>query len=75
LTFPVIFSPAAEVMTFLVNQQGAIYEKDLGWRTTAIALEMTSFDPDSTWRRVKGVVQIPIRIDIVSPSQGPRARD
>ena len=63
------------LMTFLVNQQGAIYEKDLGWRTTDIALEMTSFDPDSTWRRVKRVVQIPIRIDIVSPSQGPPARD
>jgi len=63
------------LMTFLVNQQGAIYEKDLGWCTTDIALEMTSFDPDSTWRRVKRVVQIPIRIDIVSPSQGPPARD
>jgi len=63
------------LMTFLVNQQGAIYEKDLGWRTTDIALEMTSFDPDSTWRRVKRVIQIPIRIDIVSPSQSPPARD
>jgi hypothetical protein len=63
------------LMTFLVNQQGAIYEKDLGWRTTDIALEMTSFDPDSTWRRVRRVVQIPIRTDIVSPSQGPPARD
>jgi len=40
------------LMTFLVNHQGTIYEKDLGWRTTDIALEMTSFDPDSTWRRV-----------------------
>jgi hypothetical protein len=63
------------LMTFLVNQQGAIYEKDLGWRTTDIALEMMSFDPDSTWRRVKRVIQIPIRIDIVSPSQSPPARD
>jgi Protein of unknown function (DUF2950) len=42
------------LMTFLVNQQGIIYEKDLGYRTTDIAGGMTSFDPDSTWRQVKG---------------------
>jgi hypothetical protein len=63
------------LMTFLVNQQGTIYEKDLGLRTTDIGMEMMSFDPDSTWRRVKPAVQIPIIIDIVSPSQGPPARD
>jgi hypothetical protein len=27
------------LMTFLVNHQGTIYEKDLGWRTTDIALK------------------------------------
>ena len=47
------------LMTFLVNQQGTIYEKDLGWRTTEIGMDMTSFDPDSTWRRVKRAVQFP----------------
>jgi hypothetical protein len=47
------------LMTFLVNHQGSIYEKDLGWRTTEIGMDMTSFDPDSTWRRVKGAVQFP----------------
>jgi Protein of unknown function (DUF2950) len=46
--------------TFLVNDQGNIYEKDLGLRTTDIALEMTSFDPDRSWRRVKHPVQSPI---------------
>ena len=45
--------------TFLVNHQGIIYEKDLGRRTTEIALGMTSFDPDHTWRRVNDVVQFP----------------
>jgi len=48
------------LMTFLVNHQGTIYEKDLGWRTTDIGMEMTSFDPDSTWRQVKRAVQYPI---------------
>jgi len=45
------------LMTFLVNQQGTIYEKDLGLRSTDIGMEMTSFDPDSNWRRVKRAVQ------------------
>ena len=48
------------LMTFLVNHQGVIYEKDLGWRTSDIALGMTSFDPDRTWRRVKAAVGLPI---------------
>ena len=47
------------LMTFLVNQQGTIYEKDLGLRTTDIGMEMMSFDPDSTWQRVKREVQFP----------------
>jgi Protein of unknown function (DUF2950) len=45
--------------TFLVNDQGDIYEKDLGSRTAAIASGMTSFDPDDTWRRVTQAVQSP----------------
>jgi hypothetical protein len=47
------------LMTFLVNHQGIIYEKDLGYRTSDIALGMTSFDPDPTWRQVKRAVQSP----------------
>ncbi|MET0632499.1 MAG: DUF2950 domain-containing protein [Xanthobacteraceae bacterium] len=40
------------VMTFLVNHQGTIYEKDLGERTAGIAAGMTAFNPDNTWQRV-----------------------
>ena len=40
------------VMTFLVNHQGTIYEKDLGPHTAGIAAGMTAFNPDSTWQRV-----------------------
>jgi hypothetical protein len=39
--------------TFVVNQDGVIYEKDLGPSTSAVAQAMTAFDPDSTWRRVR----------------------
>jgi hypothetical protein len=41
------------VKSFLVNQDGVIYEKDLGPSTSAAAEAMTVFDPDSTWRRVR----------------------
>jgi hypothetical protein len=40
------------VMTFLVNHQGNIYEKDLGPNTARIASGMTAFNPDNTWQRV-----------------------
>ncbi len=40
------------VMTFLVNHQGIIFEKDLGPRTSAVAAGMAAFNPDGTWRRV-----------------------
>jgi hypothetical protein len=40
------------VMTFLVNHQGIVYEKDLGPRTSVIASRMLAFNPDVTWRRV-----------------------
>jgi hypothetical protein len=40
------------IKTFIVNQDGVIYEKDLGTSTTA-AGAMAAFDPDKTWRRVR----------------------
>lgn len=40
-------------MTFLVNQKGVIYQKDLGDNTAAIAEQMISYDPDKTWHVVK----------------------
>lgn len=40
------------VMTFIVNQEGVIYQKDLGDKTSDAAT-MTTFDPDSTWMRVE----------------------
>lgn len=40
------------VMTFIVNQSGVVYEKDLGPETTAAAKIMAEYDPDSTWHPV-----------------------
>jgi hypothetical protein len=45
------------VMTFLVSHQGTVYEKDLGWRTGAIASGMAAFNPDQTWRRLADTAQ------------------
>jgi len=40
------------VMTFIVNQQGRVYEKNLGPRTDETAAAMTTYDPDPTWKMV-----------------------
>jgi hypothetical protein len=38
------------VMTFIVNQQGKVYEKNLGPDTDSLARAMTTYDPDSDWK-------------------------
>jgi hypothetical protein len=38
------------IMTFIVNQQGRVYQKDLGPTTSKIALKMSTYDPDPTWK-------------------------
>jgi hypothetical protein len=43
---------ASGTMTFIVNQKGDVYRKDLGPDTTRIASGVTEFDPDSTWEVV-----------------------
>jgi hypothetical protein len=37
------------VMTFVVNQQGRVYQKNLGQDTAKIAEAMKAYDPDTTW--------------------------
>lgn len=41
------------VMTFIVNQDGAIYEKNLGKETSSLVQKITRFDPDATWSLVE----------------------
>lgn len=41
------------VMTFLVNHDGTVYQKDLGKNTAARAKAITQFDPDKTWSRAE----------------------
>lgn len=37
------------VMTFIVNEDGVIYQKDLGEKTSEVAGKMSEYDPDSSW--------------------------
>jgi hypothetical protein len=41
------------IMTFIVNQQGMVYQHDLGAKTGKIAAHMTAFDPDEKWAVVQ----------------------
>jgi hypothetical protein len=40
------------VMTFIVNQQGRVYQKNLGPKTAQIAGSMTEYNPDPSWKLV-----------------------
>ena len=40
------------VMTFIINQQGRVYQKNLGANTDKIARAMTEYNPDPSWQRV-----------------------
>ena len=57
LGFAMVAYPAkynsSGIMTFIVNQEGVVYQKDLGKRTAKVAEAMTKFDPDKTWIKVE----------------------
>jgi len=41
------------VMTFIVNQDGTVHEKDLGPGTDETVRSMTAYDPDASWQAVR----------------------
>ena len=52
LAFPARYGSSG-VMTFMVNQEGIVFEKNLGPQTSAIARRMTEFNPDKSWTVAK----------------------
>lgn len=52
VAFPAVYRSSG-VKTFIVNQYGMIYEKDLGPKTSEIASAMKAYDHDGTWARVR----------------------
>ena len=44
---------ATGIMTFIVNQDGTVRERDLGPQTDAMARKMTVYNPDASWKQVQ----------------------
>jgi Protein of unknown function (DUF2950) len=49
LAYPALYGDSG-VMTFIVNQNGIVFEKNLGPHTAAIARTIEQYDPDASWR-------------------------
>ena len=41
------------VMTFIVNEDGVVYEKDLGKKTESLANSMKEYNPSSSWQEAE----------------------
>lgn len=52
VAFPAEYKSSG-VMTFLVNQDGIVYEKDLGQDTSKLARAMQEYNPDSSWQKAE----------------------
>jgi hypothetical protein len=50
VAFPIDYGVTG-ITTFIVNQDGVVYEKDLGAKTVALATKMKAYDPDKSWRK------------------------
>jgi hypothetical protein len=48
IAYPATFGDSG-VMTFMVNDHGIVFERNLGAGTVRIAREITAYDPDSDW--------------------------
>lgn len=48
--YPAVYRSTG-VMTFIVDQDGIVYEKDLGKRTTEIAKTLNRYGRDASWRK------------------------
>ena len=52
LAYPAQYDDSG-IMTFLINQNGVVYEKDFGKTTEETAKAITEFNPDKTWKTVE----------------------
>jgi hypothetical protein len=51
IAFPAEYGNSG-IMTFIVNHDGIMFQKDLGSHTASIARKIDSFSPDGTWAKV-----------------------
>ncbi|HET7107310.1 MAG TPA: DUF2950 domain-containing protein [Candidatus Acidoferrum sp.] len=52
IAYPAMYRTSG-VKTFLVSEDGVVYEKDLGKKTETLAVSMHEFNPDSSWQKVE----------------------
>ena len=52
LAYPAEYANSG-IMAFVVDQDGIVYQKDLGPKTAAFANALREFDPDRTWVKVE----------------------
>jgi hypothetical protein len=52
LAYPAEYANSG-VMTFIVDQDGIVYQKDLGPDTSKVAKALSVYDPDQTWLAVE----------------------
>jgi hypothetical protein len=52
LAYPADYGSSG-IMTFLINRNGILFQKDLGEKTEKLASEINSYDPDDSWTVVK----------------------
>ena len=53
LAYPAEYGSSG-VMTFIVNQDGVVLQKDLGKKADVLAKAMKKYNPDSSWRKADG---------------------
>jgi hypothetical protein len=49
--------PNSGVISFLINQEGTLFEKDFGNKTSDLPKAVTEFNPDGTWAPVGSLAQ------------------
>jgi hypothetical protein len=56
--FAILAYPAAYrnsgIMTFIIDKDGTVYQKDLGEKTTDVAVAMAEYNPGDGWEAVVG---------------------
>ncbi len=50
VAYPSVYRDSG-VMTFIVGQDGIVYEKDLGKASASRTKAIKAYDPDSTWKK------------------------
>ena len=69
VAYPVKYAVSG-VMTFMVGQDGVVYEQDLGPDTVTLAASLVEYNPDESWTAVPVALtrEPPIRYEtLISP--------